>query len=242
MRRRCSWAGRTIQCRATARSASNFTRSGASRRVRVSCPPLRCALLTRIAAHRQGLQRTCKSQLDIHNARRRRAYAAASKKAARVGARSSAAARPQSAAAAPRRARKPAGASATAPRPATAVSVDVFSAALGNSLGALLLPALIAMSQPQLAPPIPPPPPPMPVLQALGSLGSLGNEDVLRACLSGLLQHAMQAPQPPPPLQPPMGMELVRILLNAQQAQHQSTAHAAAGGAAASVQQGWRTG
>ena len=203
----------------------------------VSCPPLRCALLTRIAAHRQGLQRTCKSQLDIHNARRRRAYAAASKKATRGGGaiKSAVAARPKGAAAALRRTRKPAAAAVSAPRPASVVSADAFSAALGSSLGALLLPALVAMSQPPVAPP-----PPMPLLQAFGSLGSLGTEDVLRACLSGLLQHAMQAPQPPPPLQPPVGMDLVRMLLSAQQPPAAGGTGASALAAAAGMADGVR--
>jgi hypothetical protein len=130
------------------------------------------------------LQRTCKAQLDIHNARRRRAYAAASKKAGRVGARTAAASRPASAVAAPRRTRKLASASVGAPRPAPAVAVDAFSAAFGNSLGALLLPALVAMSQPQLAPPIAPVAPPValpPVLQAVGEGVRPVVESILRA-------------------------------------------------------------
>ena len=126
--------------------------------------------------------------------------------------------------------------------------MDAFSAALGSSLGALLLPALVAMSQPQLAPPIlpapPPPPAPPPLLQALSSLGALGNADMLRACLSGLLQHALQAPQAPPPVQAPVSMDLVRLLLSAQQRQPPAAAPAAGGAGASSAQLplAWRTG
>ena len=76
-----------------------------------------------------------------------------------------------------------------------------------GGLAALLLPALAAMHHaPQ---PAPPPQPPPEVLQSLEQLGA----DVLRACLSGLLQHALQAHAPPPP----PSFDLARMLLSAQQ-------------------------
>jgi hypothetical protein len=163
-------------------------------------------------SRRQDGQRTCKVQLDIHNARRRRAYAAARRRAARTAKAATSPLAPP--VAAPRRVRKPDACEAyeAAARRASAQAEAVYASVLQPpqhlaGLAALLLPALAAMHhapQPAAAPPY--------VLQSLGLLGA---EDVLRACLSGLLQHLFQ-PQAPPP---PPGFDLARMLLSAQQLQ-----------------------
>jgi hypothetical protein len=174
----------------------------------------------------QGLQRTCIAQLAIHNARRRRAYAVASKQRVAAGGGAGAAPAPPAAPPAPLASQLP------PPAPAGASLADqhaLYVPMHAPMYAPLQLPGAAAAGQ------LPPWGPGLGVVNpqlpgALGDLGAMflqasaggaaggaeggvgamsfagGAEDLLRACLAGALQQLQQLHAPPegaPSMAPP---------------------------------------